>query len=105
MELLVDPASATCGRSWETGDDYVMSLDGNHSDMVKFSEFDRNGYEKICKVLKDFVKVAPSIIKARKDSLNANGEHQISAEPTELTEDQKGMAHIASRSLRMVGLR
>lgn len=82
-----------------------MSLDGNHSDMVKFSEFDRNGYEKICKVLKDFVKVAPSIIKARKDSLNANGEHQISAEPTELTEDQKGMAHIASRSLRMVGLR
>ena len=72
MELLVNPASATLGRYWETGDNYVMSLDGNHSDMVKFSEFDRSGFEKICNVLKDFVKVAPSIIKARKDSLGGN---------------------------------
>ena len=47
-----------------------MSLDGNHSDMVKFLESDRKGYEKVCNVLKDFVKVAPSIIKARKDSLD-----------------------------------
>ena len=105
LELLVNPASATCGRSWETGDDYVMSLDGDHSDMVKFSEFDRNGYEKICNVLTDFVKVAPSTIKARKDSLDANGEHQLSAKPTELTEDQKGMTYIASTSLRTIGLR
>ena len=49
-----------------------MSLEGNHSDMVKFLESDRNGYEKICKVLKDFIKVAPSIIKARKDSFEGN---------------------------------
>ena len=47
-----------------------MSLDGNHSDMVKFSEFDRNGYEKVCDVLKVFVKLAPSVIKARNDSLD-----------------------------------
>ena len=45
-----------------------MSLEGNHSDMVKFSEFDRNGYAKICNVLKDFVRDAPSIIRARLDS-------------------------------------
>ena len=105
MELLVNPESAACGRSWETGDDYVMSLEGNHSDMVKFLESDRNGYEKICNVLKDFIRIAPSIIKARKDSLNANVEHKIPTRPTELTEDQKGMAYIASRSLRTVGLR
>ena len=49
-----------------------MSLDGNHSDMVKFPESDCNGYEKICNVLKDFVKVAPSIIKARKDISDGN---------------------------------
>ncbi len=54
-----------------------MSLDGNHSDMVKFSEFDRNGYEKIRNVLQDFVKVAPSIIKARKDSLDGNDNHIV----------------------------
>ena len=52
-----------------------MSLDGNHSDMVKFSEFDRNGYEKICNVLKDFVTVAPSVIKARKDNLDGKKTH------------------------------
>ena len=33
-----------------------MSLDGNHSDMVKFPESDCNEYEQICNVLKGFVK-------------------------------------------------
>ncbi len=55
-----------------------MSLDGNHSDMVKFSEFDRNGYEKICNVLKDFVKVAPSVTKSRKDSLDGKDNRIVS---------------------------
>ena len=45
-----------------------MSLDGNHSDMVKFPESGCNGLEKICNVLKDFIHDAPSIIKARLDS-------------------------------------
>lgn len=77
-----------------------MSLDGNHSDMVKFSENDRNGYEKICNVLKDFIKDAPSTIRARKNSLGGKSkcivsyrvEPQIPPKSTELTEDQKGMA-------------
>ena len=77
-----------------------MSLDGNHSDMVKFSENDRNGYERICNVLKDFIKDAPSTIKARKDSLGGKGKDivsyrvkpQIPPRSTEFMEDQKGMA-------------
>ena len=89
-----------------------MSLDGNHSDMVKFPEHDRNGYEKICNVLKDFVRNAPSKIKARKDSLgdrekgilSSSVEHQIRAKSTELTEDQKGMDHIANKYLKTNGL-
>ena len=89
-----------------------MSLDGNHSDMVKFCENDRNGYEKICNVLKDFVKNAPSTIKARKDSLGGKDkgvvssrvEHQKPAKSTELTEDQKGMAYIVIDFLKIDGL-
>ena len=89
-----------------------MSLDGNHSDMVKFSENDRNGYEKICNVLKDFIKDAPSIIKARKDSLGGKGkdivssrvELQIPPKLTELTDDQKGMAYIAIKLPKIDGL-
>ena len=112
LKLLVYPTSAACGRSWETGDDYVMSLDGNHSDMVKFSEIDRNGYEKICNILKDFVEDAPSVIKARKERLAEKDtlvvsscvEPQIPAKPTELTEDQKGIFSIATKSLKIDGL-
>lgn len=64
-ELLVDPASATHGRSWETGNDYIVSLDENHSNMIKFSDYDRDGYEKVCDVVRDFVKHAGIVIKAR----------------------------------------
>jgi hypothetical protein len=64
-ELLVDPASATCGRNWETGDDYKISLDGDHSTMVKFSETDRNGYPKVRNVIEDFVEHAIPTIKSR----------------------------------------
>ena len=89
-----------------------MSLDGNHSDMVKFSDNDRNGYEKICNILKDFVEDAPSIVKARKDRLadkdirivSSCVEPQIPAKPAELTGDQKGMFSIATKSLKIDGL-
>ena len=89
-----------------------MSLDGNHSDMVKFSEIDRNGYEKICNILKDFVEDAPSVIKTRKERLAEKDtlvvsscvEPQIPAKPTELTEDQKGIFSIATKSLKIDGL-
>ena len=88
-----------------------MSLDGNHSDMVKFSENNRNGYEKICNILKDFVEDAPSIIKARKNSLadkdkrivSSCVESQIPAKSTELTGDEKGIPSTATKSLKIDG--
>jgi hypothetical protein len=63
--LLVDPASATHGRPWETGDDYILSLDGDHSTMIKFSENDRDGYEQVCDVVQDFIQNAGTVIGAR----------------------------------------
>lgn len=43
----------------------MISLNGNHSNIVKFPEYDRDGYEKVCDVLKDFIHRADSVIKAR----------------------------------------
>lgn len=62
---MVKPESAASGRKWETGDEYVMSLDGNHSTMVKFDENDRGGYEKVRYVLRDFTLHANSVVEAR----------------------------------------
>ncbi|KAI4145941.1 MAG: hypothetical protein LQ340_006105 [Diploschistes diacapsis] len=63
--LLVTPASATCGRYWEKGSDYLVSLPGDHSTMVKFSENDRDGYPKVREVVRNFVKEAEIVIKHR----------------------------------------
>ncbi|KEY71758.1 hypothetical protein S7711_02982 [Stachybotrys chartarum IBT 7711] len=35
--VLVDPESATHGRSWETSSRFILGLSRNHSDLVKFS--------------------------------------------------------------------
>ena len=48
----------------------MISLNGNHSDIVKFSEYDHDGYEKVCDVLKHFVQRADSVIKARMEILS-----------------------------------
>ena len=63
--LLVNPVSATQGRSWETSDNYKVSINADHSGMVKFSEYDRDGYEKVRDVLKDFISHAGVVIGAR----------------------------------------
>jgi hypothetical protein len=49
----------------ENGDDYIVALDGDHSSMIKFSENDRDGYEKVREVIQAFVKDANTIITAR----------------------------------------
>ena len=62
---MVKPESAASGRKWETGDEYVMSLDGNHSTMVKFNENDRGGYEKVRYVLREFILHANPVVEVR----------------------------------------
>ena len=63
--LLVNPYSATCGRPWETTDEYTISLNGDNSTMVKFSENDRSDYPKVCDVLESYIKSAVSTIRSR----------------------------------------
>ena len=64
-KLLVSPFSATCGRPWETTVKYKISLNGDHSTMVKFSENDRIDYPKVCDVLESYLKSAVPTIRSR----------------------------------------
>ena len=63
--LLVNPDSSKGGRSWEIGDEYIISIDGNHFDMVKFVESGSDGYGKVLDVLREFIDLATGIIFSR----------------------------------------
>ena len=65
MERLVSPESATYGRDWERGGDYVISINEDHSTMVKFAENDRDGFPKVCEVIEQFLYHAYGVIVAR----------------------------------------
>ena len=70
--LLVSPASASYGRGWETDGEHNISLDGDHSDMVKFSDGIHDDYAIVRGVLREFVAQAASAVKSRvKKSLAA----------------------------------
>ena len=71
--LLVNPASASCGRPWERTDEYVISLNGDHSTMVKFSENDRSDYPKVCDVLESYTKSAVQTIESRMNEDRKHG--------------------------------
>ncbi|KAH7330053.1 hypothetical protein BKA65DRAFT_460559 [Rhexocercosporidium sp. MPI-PUGE-AT-0058] len=64
-KLLVNPASATFGRPWETSDDFKVSIDADHSDMVKFPRFDQDGYIKARDELRKFAEQALIVIEKR----------------------------------------
>ena len=63
--LLVSPASASYGRACETDAEHVISLDSNHSDMVKFSDHSHDDYAIVREVLREFIAQAKSAIKTR----------------------------------------
>lgn len=65
--LLVSPVSATYGRPWEITDEYIISLNGDHSTMVKFSRNDRSDYPKVCDVLERYIDAAVPTIRSRMD--------------------------------------
>jgi hypothetical protein len=76
-EFLVYPTSATCGRHWENSDDFRMNLEGDHSNMVKFSSTNDTNYQKVMLVLDDFVKDASRIVRRRFQSQESDlGEAQ-----------------------------
>lgn len=70
--LLVDPDSASCGRSWETCSDYRIPLDSDHSNMVKFGENSANEYDKVRATLHDFVQDACDVVRRRLEA-ESNG--------------------------------
>ena len=72
--LLVSPASASCGRLWETGGEFAISLKGNYSDMVKFYPNGLDDYVIVRDVLQTYIKDACSVIKSRMENLWANGD-------------------------------
>lgn len=63
--LLVDTASSTAGRQWESGPEYVFSMDTDHKHMVKFAEMDPS-YDDFLFILRDrFLPGACSVIGKR----------------------------------------
>jgi hypothetical protein len=64
-KYLVDYQSATVRRAWETDEENIFGLYGNHSTMVKLPEDFDHDYEKIYEVLDKFSVVAPTVIMSR----------------------------------------
>jgi hypothetical protein len=72
-KTLVDFHSATLGRSWETDEEYIVGLRGNHSSIVKLPEYDDGRYNKIRGILQKFLAVAPTVVEARFSTLASSG--------------------------------
>ena len=62
--MLVDTASATHGRHWETGGHYVKPMQRTHSDLVKFSLRD-DDYITVLQYLSEFADNACDVVKKR----------------------------------------
>lgn len=69
--ILVDRFSAKSGRQWEESHSFLQPINGNHSDMVKFSEYDDVGAI-VVNFLIRFAKTAPVVIKDRIESLESS---------------------------------
>lgn len=63
--MLVGFHSATLGRAWETDEEYIIGLPGDHSTLVKLPEHPPDSYHKVYNVLEQFSLRAPSVIKSR----------------------------------------
>ena len=90
--LLVNPASASQGRTWEVGDDFIISLNGDHSSMVKFSENDQNGYEKVLYVVQSLTSNANTAIEARIKQFSSPDPHHSEAPTLNPSVTDLGMA-------------
>jgi hypothetical protein len=55
--ILVTKSSATHGRYWEEGPEYICGIDRTHSEMVKFGPQDHE-YEKVLQCLQSLAKRA-----------------------------------------------
>ena len=69
--VLVDRFSAKSGRSWEESPSFVLPVDRNHWDMVKYSKYDDDGGI-VGDFLIQFAKAAPAVIRQRMKSLESS---------------------------------
>ena len=69
--VLVDRCSARSGRSWEENHSFLQPIGRNHSDMVKYSEYDDDGGI-VGNFLVQFAKAAPTVIKNRIERLESS---------------------------------
>ena len=75
--LLVDEISATNGRGWERGRNFVIGLAKNHSNLVKFSERD-DCYDRVRQYLKKLISNAEALIESRLIPTEYNQRHDKS---------------------------
>ena len=69
--VLVDRFSAKSGRSWEESHSFLQPISRNHSEMVKFSEYDDLGVI-VGNYLTRFARIAPAVIRSRVDRLDSS---------------------------------
>jgi hypothetical protein len=62
--VLVDITSATHSRPWELSNRFVLGMNRNHSDMVKFSRYDED-YERVRGYLQALVAQAEEVVQKR----------------------------------------
>ncbi len=68
--VLVDRFSAKSGRSWEDNHSFLQPVARNHSEMIKYSEYD-DDVGIACDFLIRFAKAAPTVIRDRINSLES----------------------------------
>jgi hypothetical protein len=72
LNILVNIMSATsCGRDWENTNDFKISLNSDHRDMIKFGSNDHEGYPKVKMTLEDLAEDANQILAARDNGKEA----------------------------------
>ena len=64
-KMLVGFHSATMGRPWETSEEYIVGLPGDHSTLVKLPDHPPDAYHKIYNILEQFSQSAPGVVRSR----------------------------------------
>jgi hypothetical protein len=62
--VLVDKDSATHSRPWETEPRYILAIDRNHSDLVKFERYS-DDYERVLACIRMLLENAADVVLRR----------------------------------------
>ena len=97
LRRLVTLSSACLGRPWETDEEFIIGLEGDHSTLVKLPDYYREKrYDRISDVLEKFLTVANEVIVSRFQLLS-NSIVPLSSEGKLLISDSAKRRHDAFR--------